>query len=342
MQRFELQDDEIRSIQALLAGLSREHESVEEPSFHQQAPFYAHDLPRRLRAELLRFKLQEPDEGVLVVAGYPIDQSRLGPTPPHWNWQAQQPGKPTSLQEEMLAVLLGSLLGHCIGWATQQDGRVVHDLLPIAAHRHEQIGSGSEQALWWHTEDAFHPFRGDYIGMACLRNPDHVPTTYASLAGVKLDPRHLELLFEPHFTIQPDQSHQVQNNSAQRVENEQLRQAYERIQQLNREGQRIAVLFGDPAAPYLRLDPYFMGPADSPEAQEAFDALCRALDAQLREVALAPGDVCLIDNFKAVHGRKPFKARYDGTDRWLKRINVVRDLRKSRTARSGAASHVIF
>jgi hypothetical protein len=23
-----------------------------------------------------------------------------------------------------------------------------------------------------------------------------------------------------------------------------------------------------------------------------------------------------------VHGREPFQARYDGTDRWLKRVNV--------------------
>jgi hypothetical protein len=34
-----------------------------------------------------------------------------------------------------------------------------------------------------------------------------------------------------------------------------------------------------------------------------------------------------------VHGRKPFKARHDGTDRWLKRLDVTLDLRKSRAAR---------
>ena len=34
-------------------------------------------------------------------------------------------------------------------------------------------------------------------------------------------------------------------------------------------------------------------------------------------------------------------AKYDGTDRWLKRINVTRDLRKSRGSRSHSASRLI-
>jgi alpha-ketoglutarate-dependent taurine dioxygenase len=57
---------------------------------------------------------------------------------------------------------------------------------------------------------------------------------------------------------------------------------------------------------------------------------------------LEPGDFCFIDNFQAVHGRKPFKARFDGTDRWLRRINVVRDLRKSRDSRLSAAGRVLY
>jgi alpha-ketoglutarate-dependent taurine dioxygenase len=56
---------------------------------------------------------------------------------------------------------------------------------------------------------------------------------------------------------------------------------------------------------------------------------------------LEPGDVCFIDNFKAVHGRRAFKARYDGHDRWLKRVNITRDLRKSRAEREAPTSRVI-
>ncbi|WP_248963652.1 TauD/TfdA family dioxygenase [Sphaerisporangium perillae] len=41
------------------------------------------------------------------------------------------------------------------------------------------------------------------------------------------------------------------------------------------------------------------------------------------DMSLESGEFCFIDNYRVVHGRKPFGARHDGTDRWLKRINVT-------------------
>lgn len=102
------------------------------------------------------------------------------------------------------------------------------------------------------------------------------------------------------------------------------------------------MLFGDPHAPYVRLDPYFMDRVEDPAARTALEELTRQIDGALEDQVLEAGGVCFIDNFQAVHGRKPFSARYDGTDRWLKRINVVRDLRKSRDARRAAESRVLY
>jgi hypothetical protein len=45
-----------------------------------------------------------------------------------------------------------------------------------------------------------------------------------------------------------------------------------------------------------------------------------------KQVVLADGDLLVIDNDHAVHGRTPFIPRYDGTDRWLKRALVVTSL----------------
>jgi hypothetical protein len=42
------------------------------------------------------------------------------------------------------------------------------------------------------------------------------------------------------------------------------------------------------------------------------------------------------------HGRQPFTARFDGTDRWLTRLNIARDLRKSRAQRRGADDRTIY
>ncbi len=74
----------------------------------------------------------------------------------------------------------------------------------------------------------------------------------------------------------------------------------------------------------------------------AMDYLIRVIDENLTGVALLPGECLFIDNYKAVHGRSSFKARFDRTDRWLKRINITRDLRKSRGVRKAPASRVIL
>ena len=340
MPYLRLRDDENVSIQGLLTELAAQWGSSEDADLQKEAPVAAHELPRRVRQALMEFKLTEPQDGYLIVSNYPIDESKIGPTPGHW----KRNGSPsTAVEEEIFLLLLGSLLGTCIGWSTQQDGRIVHDILPIKEHKGEQLGSGSEQTLWWHTEDAFHPYRGDYLGMACLRNPDRVPTTFATLEGIHLPDAQWRLLFEPHFTIRPDESHLVKNKSEERKVEGELVDAYARIEEMNTAPDKIAVLFGDRERPYMRLDPYFMDPVEElPEAQEALDALVKAIDQKLYDLVLEPGDFCLIDNFQGVHGRRPFKARFDGTDRWMKRVNVTRDLRKSRSARLSADSPIIL
>ena len=239
-------------------------------------------------------------------------------------------------------MLFGSLLGDAIGWATQQNGHLVHDVMPIKGLEQEQLGTGSEQLLWWHNEDAFHPYRGDYIAMMCLRNPDRVATTMACIDDVTLTEEQVKLLFSPHFVIHPDESHREKNKGNTELDSEDsLSSAYKRINEMTTAPQKIAVLYGDPASPYLRIDPYFMDEVEDEGAQNALNALVESLEAALIDVALQPGDFIFIDNFKVVHGRRPFKAKYDGNDRWLMRINVTKDMRKSRTARLSCRSRII-
>src|SRR6185295_15354835 len=163
-----------------------------------------------------------------------------------------------ALEYEILFVLASALLGDCMGWSTQQDGRIIHDVLPIRGMENEQIGVGSEQTIWWHTEDAFHPLAGDYVGMMCLRNLDGVPTTFASLEEVRLDPEDWEALFEPLFTIQPDNSHR--QAAAATAGNGDLAEVYHRIEEMQRQPDKVAILSGDRRSPYIRIDPYFMDP----------------------------------------------------------------------------------
>jgi L-asparagine oxygenase len=140
---------------------------------------------------------------------------------------------------------------------------------------------------------------------------------------VDLSTRDLDVLFEPRFLIRPDVEH--------------LRGATTDVDVPAR-----PVLFGSRQSPYLRVDPAYTDPLpDDVAAREAFNTLCRQLDAVTVDVALAPGDVLLVDNYRAVHGRRPFEARYDGNDRWLRKMTVVRDLRQSRHRRSEAHTRAL-
>lgn len=338
MQRFILNGEEVASLRKLTAEIASTYDSAEDPGFLLEATLWAQEMPRRLRAALNSFRLTEPDSALFLISGYPVDDGKIGRTPEHWHRPAGV--RPSSLEEEILFVLTSSLLGDCFGWKTQQAGRIVHDMMPIRGLEQEQIGTGSEQYIWWHTEDAFHSLRGDYVGLMCMRNPDHVPTTFASLEKVQLAPEDWQLLFEPHYIIHPDKSHRPEN--AVPDVGDELAQVYQRIERMNRQPDKIALLSGDPRSPYIRIDHYFMDPVeDNPRAQKAFEALVQAIDAQIGDLVLEPGDICFIDNFKSVHGRRAFKPRYDGYDRWFKRINITRDLRKSRADRTGAAARII-
>lgn len=346
MWRLELSDSEIESIKALVSDIAVEYQSAENEDFLNNAFLYAHELPRRVRSFLNEFRNEEPELGVCVISGYPVDPSAVGTTPTHWKWRADAQA---SLYEQILLVLQGSLLGDVLGWATQQDGYLIHDVFPIKGNEGEQLGTGSEQPLWWHTEDAFHPYRADYIGFFCLRNPDKVATTIGALDVEKLDPAHVEILFQPRFTIRPDESHQEKNESDLRKSKQpghdrgSLNTAYEKIRTMNTNPEKVSIFFGGYESPYLRLDPYFMDQLDDdPEAQHALNALIAVIDEGLIDLVLAPGDFCFIDNYRVVHGRKPFKAKYDGYDRWIKRINLTRDLRKSRDARASRIARVIM
>jgi Fe(II)/alpha-ketoglutarate-dependent arginine beta-hydroxylase len=324
MDRLQLQRPELAQMTRLLDEHAADLWPLDTEEALHRAAVLAHELPAPIRERLDAFRLQRMS-GVSCISGYTVDEQRLGPTPRHWR---DRPERSPAHREELMLIMLGSLIGHPFAWATQQDGRLIHDVVPIKGHEHEQLGSSSEALLTWHTEDAFHPLRGDYLAFACLRNPYQAATTVGYVDDLDLPDGAREVLWQERFCIRPDESHLAKNNSAPGAE------AFNDIDEMQRNPPPVAVLFGDPEQPYIRADPYFMVvDEDDQEAQWALDALVKAMDSVMFDLTLASGDFCFLDNFRIVHGRKPFKARHDGTDRWLKRINLTLDLRKSRAAR---------
>lgn len=305
-----------------------------DPEFYEESWSFADRLPGRLRDLLTDFRRTEPSE-VCLVRGLPVSGSGAGPTPPHWEAAAQDT---SARKAEVVLALCGMTVGDPFAWATLQSGRMVQNILPIRGDEQQQNGHGSEALLEFHTEDGFHPDRCDYLMLLGVRNHDRVPTLLASVRDVVLDERVRAVLAEPRFHILPDAEH-LRQLAARDPDGPALaavRDMYERPP-------AVPVLFGNRTHPYLRIDrPFMRCAAGDTEAEQALDALMRELHRVRREVAVDEGTLLLVDNYLAVHGRKSFPARYDGTDRWLKKLTVRRDIRRLERAHPSENRRVLY
>jgi L-asparagine oxygenase len=330
---YDLSATEVGELEELLADLVAAQCDPSSAEFHDRSWEYTGRLPRGLRRFLTDFRRHEP-AAAFKVCGLPVRPAEVGPTPQDWQAAARSP---RTRREELYLSLIGSVLGEVFSWSTLQAGRMVQNVMPIPGEEQEQSGHGSDVLLEWHTEDGFHPCRCDYLLLFGVRNEDQTATTVSSIRDARLDPEHVKILFERRFHILPDNEH-INQLSRRQPDHPGLL----RMIEMRRNPEHVAVLFGSPDLPYLRIDPHFMRCADGDsQAEQALKALVSELECTQQDVVVGPGTLLVVDNYLAVHGRKAFKVRYDGTDRWLKKAIITRDLRKSRGIRETAGARIL-
>ncbi|PJZ70483.1 amino acid hydroxylase [Leptospira perolatii] len=318
----ELDAADAEQLSRYLSDIGQVFRNVQSVDFLEAAPLLAQELPFRLREYIHKVRLKQRPAVFVIPALNVI--GRTGILTPK-DWKDVQSPSPTH-HAEIFLTLVASLLGDVFGWTTQQDGRYVHDVLPMKGLENEQVGWSSLTQLSWHTEDAFHPNRADYLALLCLRNIDGVATTLCSVTDLDLPVDVKEILWQERFYIRPDQSHTAKHNST-------ARGLFEKIEQMNRDPEPVSLLFGNPNHPYIRIDPdYMMAIPGDAEAERALSVVVDQINRNLYDLALREGDLVVIDNLQVVHGRRAFKARFDGYDRWLKRVNIKRDLRQAAAA----------
>lgn len=242
---------------------------------------------------------QIPEQGAFVLSGLPVDDAQLGPTPSHWSKACPE----RTAEWDIVMLLLASVMGRAFGWKGQQGGRVVHNVVSSPGQEQKQNGASSSTLLMLHNEDAFHPERAHLMMLACLRNPDRVATHAASIRSVDLDETDRQMLAQPMLPILIDDGYpDVQSDY---------------------EAPEIAALWQRRDGMCLRFDPAYT-PLEWMD--ESYRAAYHRLHLQLQRVTtpvrLEPGDLLVLDNDVVVHGRERFQARYDGTGRWLKRVNI--------------------
>ena len=190
-----------------------------------------------------------------------------------------------------------------VGYKQEQNGRLIQNVVPNPKTEYAQISSSSKVDLALHTETAFHPYKPDYIMLLCLRGDPNAFTTYAQLQDIlpELDDICIALLSQPLFETSVDESFRTKGEPDTVV--------------------TTTVLGIKDGRPTMCYDKSVMR-GTTVASQDALEEFGRAVEKHTKEIALVRGDLLIIDNSNTVHGRKPFQASYDGTDRWVQRLLV--------------------
>ncbi|GAB6262792.1 hypothetical protein PSSHI_30360 [Photobacterium sp. R1] len=321
---YQLTTEDLEFIYHACHQLIEKHDSVETDSFARDCAVYAMELSRNLREDVLDFKNTAHSYAAFLIHGLPIDIENIQ-TPNTWdcNWHHSE-----TFTYEVIHSLVSCLFGEIFGWSTQENGRFMRYVVPIKADAYEQLGSSSSAELDWHTEEAFHPTPADYVSLMCYRNTEQAATSLCHVDEIvsQLDGKTIDILFSKSFCIAPDTSHHVKENKSDHWDIDIHK--YHMSAEAKYVDTPISILYGNRERPFMRADlPYMAVLGENKDAEMALEKFKSVVNQSLIDVCLTEGQIMLIDNRRAVHGRRQFSAKYDHYGRWLKRINIIRDLR---------------
>lgn len=247
--------------------------------------------------------------GVALVGGLAVGE--LGDTP-------SDPMAPThkdSVSEQSL-LAASAYLGEPVGYLPEHGGEIVQNLVPTQADAGKQTSTSSAVRLGWHTETAFHPYLPRFLVLLCLKGDPTAHTTYSSIDDIigSLDGDTIDVLTQPRFRTGVDLSftHGLPG----------------------RPSEPHAVIDRRDGTWIMRWDELLTFGLDD-RAAEALRVFGEQVDRAAKSVVLAAGELLVVDNERAVHGRSPFRPRFDGSDRWLQRAFVVESLAPSTADRNG-------
>lgn len=285
---------------------------IDDPGWLAAARTASGRLPFELR-DVLREFLHDPGQnGSLLLHGLPLDDASLPPTPTIPE-SVEVKASPSAAVSALVSLQFGEL----VSYRNEKGGALVQNVVPVPGQEEFQGNAGST-TLEMHTENAFHAHRPDLVLLFCLRGDptNEAALTLASIrrAAPLLSAATREALHRPWYLTDPPPSFGGIGGGAKQP-----------------------VLSGDPDDPDVLIDFHATHP-DNDAARDAMAELATAFSSVIQTIKLAPGDLAVVDNRLAVHGRTAFTPRYDGRDRWLHRTFVHLDYRRSRGSRTGGGS----
>jgi L-asparagine oxygenase len=292
------------AIKAAAASITADPNS-DPDEFGRQASAASFEVPASVRAAVLNFSDVGSDTGILVVRGLYVDDELVDTPLDNTGGHAAR----TVFAREM--AVIAQLLGSMVAYEAEGNGHLIQDMVPNPKLATTQQSQGSKVELEAHTEQCFSDYKPDYVILGALRG-DSEAKTYA-FAGRKLTehltPEEVAKLRQPLWATTIDESFQpyIPNPDAVRGP--------------------FPILTGPESDPYILVDQDLMHGITA-EAQRLLERIVEVYIAHRDAHTLEAGDLLMLDNLRAMHGRSMYAPRFDGKDRFIARGFVVRDRRR--------------
>jgi len=262
-------------------------------------------VPVEVRDAILNFSNVGSDTGILVIRGLIVDDD-LVDTP--LDNKLGLGAKTTFAKQQ---AVLAQLLGTMIAYEAEGNGHLIQDMVPNPKLATTQQSQGSRVELEAHTEQCFSDFKPDYVILGALRG-DPEAYTYA-FSGRKIaelfSPEEVAKLRQPLWATTIDESFQPFIPDPDAIRGP------------------FPILSGPDDDPYVLVDQDLMHGITA-DAQKLLEKVVQVYIENRDAHNLQPGDLLMLDNLRAMHGRSPYTPRFDGKDRFIARGFVVRDRRR--------------
>jgi L-asparagine oxygenase len=284
--------------------------------FCKQVKNLSNDLPIRIQIELSNFVENGNDKEFLLIKGLEEIDKQLQHTPCNNTYKI---GGTTNLAK--LQTIMISFVSDVIAYEAECYGNIFQDIVPNRFLEKDQTSLGSNTELEIHTEQAFSKLRPDLLSLACLRGDPDAITYILPVKSIidNLSHSDLELLKQPLWKTGVDLSFKINNHEF--IEGD-IRGPIPILDQVYRSNGRFNLVFDQDLMVGI--------------TEESNRLIGKIVDIYYKHRIshnLKPGEIIIIDNRHAVHGRSSFFPKYNGKDRFLVRCFSVFDYNSSLYAR---------
>jgi L-asparagine oxygenase len=229
--------------------------------------------------------------------------------------------------------LFVSFISNLVSYEAEGYGRIFQDIVPDILMANQQSSVGSNKELEIHTEQAFSKLKPDFLSLSCIRGDNSALTYILPLESIllHLDEPEKKLLQTPLWKIGVDYSFKLNGNEfIDGNERGPIPIITTNINNVDTEQCTLLVFDQD----LMR--------GITEEANDIIKKITNIYYEHRNQHCLQPGEIMIINNNKAVHGRSGFAPKYNGKDRFLIRCFGMSDEKYQKTSYARSNNSVMF